>query len=104
VGQVSTRLGGRFAPSGEGAWPIAPDVDEARNDVVQDLLYSQGVYKLGFVDGAGTVDATESNQAQTSYRTDGLRAVLVFGQPAVSLAEIDFFDWERLVDHSRPRQ
>jgi hypothetical protein len=30
--------------------------------------------------------------------TDGLRAVLEFGGNAVSLAEVDFFDWERLVD------
>jgi hypothetical protein len=95
--QVSTRLGGRFAASGERTQRIEPDVDEARNDVVQDLMYSQALAKVGFVEGAGTVGAAES--AQTPYHTDGLRAVLVFEQDAVSLADIDFFDWERLVDH-----
>jgi hypothetical protein len=99
--QVSTRLGGRF--TAEGTQRIEPDVDEARNDVVQDLLYSQAVSKLGFVKGAGSVSATEVRQtpAGSSYRTDGLRAVLVFGGKAVSLADIDFFDWERLVDYYR---
>jgi hypothetical protein len=101
VGQVSTRLGGRFAPSAQGTQRLEPDVDEARNDVVQDLLYSQAVAKIGFVEGAGTAGAAESGQKQTPYHTDGLRAVLVFGQDPVSLAEIDFFDWERLADHSR---
>jgi hypothetical protein len=101
VGQVSTGLGGRFAASGEGTRRIAPDVDEARNDVVQDLLYSQAVAKIGFVEGAGSVSAAEPGQTPegSSYHTDGLRAVLMFGDAAVSLAEVDFFDWERLVDH-----
>jgi hypothetical protein len=101
VGQVSTDLGGRFAASGEGTRRIEPDVDEARNDVVQDLLYSQALAKVGFVKGAGGVSAAEPGGAPdgSSYRTDGLRAVLVFGGEAVSLAEVDFFDWERLVDY-----
>ena len=103
VGQVSTVLGGRFAASGEGKRRIEPDVDEARNDVVQDLLYSQDLAKIGFVKGAGGLSAAEPGQTSDgwSYHTDGLRAVLVFGGSAVSLAEIDFFDWERLVDHYR---
>ena len=103
VGQVSTGLGGRFAASGEGTRRIEPDVDEARNDVVQDLLYSQALAKIGFVKGAGRVSAAEPGQTPdgSSYHTDGLRAVLVFGGNAVSLAEVDFFDWERLVDHYR---
>jgi hypothetical protein len=98
---VSTILGGRFAASGEETRRIEPDVDEARDDVVQDLLYSQALAKIGFVKGAGSVSAAEPGQTPdgSSYRTDGLRAVLVFGGKAVSLAEVDFFDWERLADH-----
>ena len=101
VGQVSTGLGGRFAASGEETRRIEPDVDEARNDVVQDLLYSQALAKIGFVKGAGSAGAAEPGQTPdgSSYHTDGLRAVLAFGGEAVSLAEVDFFDWERLVDH-----
>jgi hypothetical protein len=100
VGQVSTSLGGRFAPSAEGTQRIDPNVDEARNDVLQDLLYSQALAKIGFVKGAGSVSAAEPVRTPggTSYHTDGLRAVLMFGDEAVSLAEVDFFDWERLVD------
>jgi hypothetical protein len=76
-------------------------VDEARNDVVQDLLYSQALAKVGFVKGAGSARAAEPGQTLdgSSYRTDRLRAVLVFEGDAVSLAEVDFLDWERLADH-----
>ena len=57
VGQVSTTLGGRFAASGEETQRIEPDVDDARSDIVQDLLYSQALAKVGFVKGAGSVSA-----------------------------------------------
>ncbi len=103
VGQVSTDLGGRFAASAEGTRRIQPDVDEARNDVVQDLLYSQALAKIGFVKGASSVSAAGPRPTPdgASYHTDGLRAVLVFGGKAVSLAELDFFDWERLAGHQQ---
>ena len=103
VGQVSTGLGGRFAAPGKAAWRVEPDVDGARNDVVQDLLYSQALAKIGFVVGAGSVSAAGPGQTPdgSSYHTDGLRAVLVFGGDAVSLAEVGFLDWERLADHHR---
>jgi hypothetical protein len=32
-----------------------------------------------------------------------LAGCLLFGRVTVSLAEIDFFDWERLVAHYRPQ-
>jgi hypothetical protein len=105
VAQVSTRLGGRFAASAEGMGRIDPSIDEARNDLLQDLLYSQGVSKIGFVKVAGNVSAAEPQQAPNGppYRTDGLRVVLIFEGKAVSLADIDFFGWERLVDYDRPQ-
>jgi hypothetical protein len=93
IGQVSTPLGGRFAAPEAAAERVEPDVDEARNDVVQDLLYSQVLAKIGFVKGAAN--------GGSAYRTDGLRAVLVFGGNAVSLAEIDFLGWESLLDQER---
>ena len=98
--QASTNLGGRFGPSSEGMQRIDPNTDEARNDVVQDLLYSQMLTKVGFVKGASNASTAESQRTSdgSSYRTDGLRAVLDFGGKTVSLAEIDFFDWESPVD------
>ena len=59
--------------------------------------------KIGFVKGVGRVAAAEPRETVdgSTYHTDGLRAVMVFGGKLVSLAEVDFFDWERLIDHYR---
>lgn len=83
--------------------PIDPDVDEARNDLAQDVVYSQFLTKLGFVKGVGRVMATRPRTTPTggTYHTDGLRAVFLFEQRSVALSEIEFFDWERLVDYHR---
>jgi hypothetical protein len=103
VGQTTTRRGGRFAEKAplEATFPIEPYVDEARNDLTQDLAYSQALIKFGHVKGAGKQPAPEAGKASAGidYITDGLRVVLAFGDRPASLASIDFFDWERLADY-----
>ena len=105
VGQVCTPLGGRFALAKDdgAAPPIDPDVDEARNDLVQDLIYSQHVAKIAFVQGVGQVAASSPRKTPGggSYHTDGLRAVLFFEPRQIPLSAIEFLEWERLVDHYR---
>lgn len=103
VGQTSTRLGGRFADkvaSGT-TLPLNPKVDESRDDLTQDLAYSQALSKIGYVKGAGCCryGAAEPSSQGIQYATDGLRAVLVFDDRPVSLSSIEFFEWERLADY-----
>ena len=83
--------------------PIEPDVDESRNDLIQDTIYSQSLVKLGFVKGVGRAMASQPRQIPGAgiYHTDGLRAVLFFEKRPVSLAQIEFLDWERLMDYYR---
>ncbi|MGD8971013.1 MAG: LssY C-terminal domain-containing protein [Desulfobacterales bacterium] len=103
VAQTSSRLGGRFAgkTDSEVTLPLDPYVDEARNDLIQDLAYSQALVKIGHVRGAGRPQSAipEDESGEISYTTDGLRVVLVFGNRPASLATIDLFDWERLADY-----
>jgi hypothetical protein len=96
LGQASSGLGGRFAGPAGDVDTIEPAVDDARNDIVQDLLYSQSVARLGFVNGVGRVAATTPRAAPegSRYHTDGLRAVMVFRDETVSLSQIDLFEWE----------
>jgi hypothetical protein len=99
IGQTSLRMGGRFSKkiSKEKTLPLDPYVDEARDDLTQDLAYSQALIKLGHVKGSGK--SAEQNEAPEytglDYFTDGLRTVLVLGDRPASLETIDFFDWER---------
>jgi hypothetical protein len=100
IAQTSTRLGGRFAEkmSAEVTTPLDPYVDHTRDDLTQDLAYSQALIKIGYVKGSGRLKPTQS-EGSVHYTTDGLRVVLVFAQRPTSLADIDFFDWERHADY-----
>jgi len=106
VGQISMPLGGRFADSAtdDETSKIDPDVDAARNDFLQDAFYSQRVTEIGFVKGVGAVSAESPRAAHggSTYHTDGLRVVVLYDTDPVSMTEIEFFRWERLIDH-RPR-
>jgi len=105
IGQVSSPFGGRFARDRDDGkdLPIDSFVDDARNDLVQDIIYSQSLVKMGFVKGVGRVMASSPRKLHndSTFHTDGLRAVLIFAKRPVSLSEIEFLEWERLVDHYR---
>lgn len=103
VGQTSTRLGGRFADkaSAKVTLPLDPYVDESRDDITQEMAYSQVLKKIGYVKGAGRhqPEPADLSSKDLYYKTDGLRVVMVFGDRPVSLAAIKFFAWERLLDY-----
>lgn len=82
VGHVGRPVGGRFVAEDANATMLHADVDEARNLVVQDMMYSGGLERLGFVSGARAAD------------TDGLRAVMFFAVRPRSLSDVEFLDWE----------
>jgi hypothetical protein len=73
---------------------------DARNALIEDLILSQRLEKIGFVKGVGAAspDHPRHNLTGDPYVTDGMRAVLFFGQGPISLSEIQMFDWERPED------
>jgi len=99
VGQVSRDIGVRFTTK---TWPpvthkIDPDIDEARHSVIEDLLFSQSLAKVGFVKGVGraTPSKPRTNLTEDTYFTDGLRAVLILDHGPVSLNQMRTIDWEQ---------
>lgn len=98
VGQISRDIGSRFTMDTPYLMThkIAPDVDEARLGLIEDLAYSQNLAKIGFVKGVGAVskDAPRRNLTKDPYYTDGARAVLLFDVNTRPLTEIEFFPWE----------
>ena len=76
-------------------------VDEARNDLIQDIIFSQSLTKMGFVKGVGLVTTSKPREIPSggTYHTDGLRAVLMLQHRPVSISEIEFINWEQLSDH-----
>ncbi len=98
VGQVSRDIGVRFTSK---TWPpvthkIDPDIDEARSAIIEDLIYSQMVAKIGFVNGVGRVRPSNprSNLTGDPYFTDGYRTVLIMDRGPIALDRIQYLDWE----------
>lgn len=83
LAQVSMPEGGRFARRGAG---IDRFVDRARDAVVQDLLYSQHVTRIGRARGA------VCPPGKGRIQTDGLRWVLLLDERAIALDELQFFE------------
>jgi hypothetical protein len=82
IGQVSRDIGVRFTLK---TWnltthKIDPDVDDARDYVLDDLLNSGHVERVGYVAGCGPAGRTSPRHNLTGdpYFTDGLRAVAIF--------------------------
>lgn len=82
IGQVSRDIGVRFTLR---TWnltthKIDPDVDDARDYVLDDLLRHGRVAQLGYVTGVGAALQAKPrfNLTGDSYFTDGLRAIVVF--------------------------
>ena len=82
IGQVSRDIGVRFTPK---TWNLTthridPDVDDARDYVLDDLMESGRLARVGYVTGVGAAERTAPRRNLTGdpYFTDGLRAVAIF--------------------------
>jgi len=100
VGQISRDIGVHFTTK---TWPpvthkIDPDIDDARNALLEDLIFSQMLAQVGFVKGAGLARPSKPRMNQTGdpYFTDGNRTVLILDQGPIALNQIKSLDWERL--------
>jgi LssY C-terminus len=104
IGSVSRDVGSYFTIRTPwlSAHAIDPEIDEARTYLEQDLLFSGGVVKFGYVKGIkpATPDNPHINFMKQPWWTDGYRAVFLFGDDPVTLNEVEFFDWEWAGDNS----
>jgi hypothetical protein len=101
IGQISRDIGLSFTWKTLVGHEVDPDVDEARNYLVQDMLFSQGVVRFGWVRGVGGTlrSAPRYMDDGAPFFTDGLRAVMQFTDKQIGLDEVQVFGWETL-----PRQ
>ena len=97
IGQISRDIGVRFTRTTITTHKIDPDVDETRGYLLQNLWYSQGLARYGFVDGVVAAPASEprSNLTGDPYFTDGLRLVVWVSGDPLDMEEVDFVDWKR---------
>ncbi len=101
IGQISRDVGLTFSWKTIIGHEVDPDVDEARNYLAQDMMRSQGLERIGWVKGVGAASSSEPHHMEdgSPFFTDGLRLVLWFGKPPISLGAIQFLPWEKLQPH-----
>jgi hypothetical protein len=81
IGQISRDIGVRFTTK---AWNLTthridPEVDEARDYLVEDLLKAEHLKAVGYVEGVGECESSSPRHNLTGdpYFTDGKRVVLL---------------------------
>ena len=98
VGQVSRDIGVRFTTKAP-FWvthKIDPDIDEARNALTEDMLFSQGLVQVGYVRGFAPIlaDFPKPNLTGDPFFTNGLRVVLMLDHRPTPVREVRFFGWD----------
>ncbi len=78
------------------AQEIDPNIDETRDYIVEDLILSNNVSKLGFVKGVppATSDNPHRNLSRLPWWSDGRRAVFFFTDEQVQLDDLVILPWE----------
>lgn len=95
LAQSGRPVGGRFIEPSGNAVKLHPAIDETRELVIQDMMYSGGLKQLGFVAGVPPVTDTylHAHPGERRYHSDGLRAVMFVITRPLSIEDIQILDW-----------
>ncbi len=104
VAQAGQPVGGRFRATQTDDLRLHPNVDEARDILLQDMLYSGGLGRLGFIGGVGpaAADDPRGSLGNTRYFTDGLRTVMFFVTRPRAVSSVEILDWVRYGQRDDP--
>ncbi len=97
IGQISRDIGVKVTTHSPTLTThvIDPDVDEARDYLLQDMLMTSNVARWGYVAGVG--EATEAlprfNLANDPYFTDGRRLVIFVAQSPRAMQDAELVEW-----------
>ena len=97
VGQISRDIGVRFTTKTITTHKIDPDVDETREYLLENLVYSQALKKFAYVGGVGEVsfDDPKGNLTGDPWFSDGYRLVLWVTSKPVAVDDLEFVEWRR---------
>ena len=97
IGAISRDIGSYFTwkTTWKTAHAIDPDIDESRDYLAQDLIYSQSVKEFGWVVGSITPTDKENphiNFMEQPWWSDGRRAIFVMGEEYSSIYDLEKFE------------
>lgn len=95
MGQISRDIGIRLTSKTLVTHKIDPDVDETRDYLLQDLVRSGYVKRVGYVGGVGAVgtDSPRFNYTGDPYWTDGSRLIIELSEKPVPATQVGYVDW-----------
>jgi hypothetical protein len=95
LGQISRDIGVRFTAKTITTHKIDPDVDETREYLLENLVYSQSLEKFAYVAGVGevSIDQPKGNLTGDPWFSDGYRIVLWVSSEPIPLDELEFLEW-----------
>jgi len=95
LGQISRDIGVRFTTKTITTHKIDPDVDETREFLLENLVYSQTLQKIAYVGGVGEapIDQPRHNLTGDPYFTDGYRLVLWVTSVPVDISDLEVEYW-----------
>jgi hypothetical protein len=98
VGQISRDIGIKFTTKSPYlvTHEISENIDEARHYIVEDIVATHAVEKIGYarVSEPTSLTAPRQNLTGDDYFTDGLMAVIFLADRYIPYNEIIFLDWE----------
>lgn len=96
IGHISYEMSGSLFSLQPGRFEMDPDVDDARNYLLQNFWYSQSLAAFALAAGAASapIDAPLSNFHGEEFFSDGRRAVLFLSEDPVSLSDTEIITWE----------
>jgi len=96
MGQISRDIGVRFTKKTITTHKIDPDVDETREYLLENMVYSQALQKLAYVGGVGVapIDQPRGNLTGDPYFTDGYRLVMWLTSQPVDMHDVEVEYWE----------
>ena len=97
IGAISRDIGSYFTwkTKWKTAHAIDPDIDEARQYLIQDIIYSQSLKQVGVIKGSiayATQDNPHFNFMEQPWWTDGSRVILILDKEVTSINDLEEFD------------
>ena len=99
IGHVSYEMSGSLLSLQPTRFQMDPDVDDARNYLLQNFWYSQSLAAFAVASGAAhaPIEAPLANFNDEQFFSDGRRVVLFLSEDPVSLSETEIVVWETFI-------
>jgi len=98
VGQISRDIGSKLTTKSPTltTHKIDPDIDDARDTLVLEMISAQVLGAVGYIGGVGarSLDSPGKNLTDDPFITDGLRAVMFLSEDPVGYEDLRYIEWE----------